>query len=89
MRRRTTGAWFSFCSLAPMLNYVEYGMQYTRDRRINTNASYRVCTRQSPNNRHLAFIDWLNSVAEASRAIRKKLKHGDTHQQYRALVVST
>ncbi|CAL1694031.1 unnamed protein product [Somion occarium] len=26
-------------------------------------------------------------VAEASRAIRKKLKHGDTHQQYRALVI--
>ncbi|PSS29581.1 hypothetical protein PHLCEN_2v2729 [Hermanssonia centrifuga] len=25
--------------------------------------------------------------AEASRAIRKKLKHGDTHQQYRALVI--
>ncbi|KAI0077440.1 hypothetical protein K474DRAFT_1661700, partial [Panus rudis PR-1116 ss-1] len=26
-------------------------------------------------------------VGEASRAIRKKLKHGDTHQQYRALVI--
>ncbi|KAH8099290.1 hypothetical protein BXZ70DRAFT_290826 [Cristinia sonorae] len=25
--------------------------------------------------------------AEASRAIRKKLKHGDSHQQYRALVI--
>ncbi|KIP10112.1 hypothetical protein PHLGIDRAFT_125773 [Phlebiopsis gigantea 11061_1 CR5-6] len=25
--------------------------------------------------------------AEASRALRKKLKHGDTHQQYRALVI--
>lgn len=25
--------------------------------------------------------------AEASRAIRKKIKHGDTHQQYRALVI--
>lgn len=27
------------------------------------------------------------STTEASRAIRKKLKHGDTHQQLRALVV--
>ncbi|KAI0001636.1 hypothetical protein BJV77DRAFT_1075387 [Russula vinacea] len=27
------------------------------------------------------------SPAEASRAIRKKIKHGNTHQQYRALVI--
>ncbi|KAI0308191.1 hypothetical protein B0F90DRAFT_1621443 [Multifurca ochricompacta] len=27
------------------------------------------------------------STAEASRAIRKKIKHGSTHQQYRALVI--
>lgn len=26
--------------------------------------------------------------AEASRAIRKKIKHGNAHEQYRALVVS-
>jgi hypothetical protein len=28
------------------------------------------------------------SPSEASRAIKKKLKHGTSHQQYRALVVS-
>jgi hypothetical protein len=27
------------------------------------------------------------SPTEASRALRKKLKHGDTHQRYRALVI--
>ncbi|KAH9982882.1 hypothetical protein BGW80DRAFT_1555903 [Lactifluus volemus] len=29
----------------------------------------------------------VSGPTEASRAIRKKIKHGDTHQQYRALVV--
>ncbi|KAI0034162.1 hypothetical protein K488DRAFT_77420 [Vararia minispora EC-137] len=28
-------------------------------------------------------------IAEASRAIRKKIKHGSAHQQYRAMVVTT
>ena len=36
---------------------------------------------------HPAPLDLSCSPAEASRAIRKKIKHGNTHQQYRALVV--
>jgi len=34
-----------------------------------------------------APLDLSCSPPEASRAIRKKIKHGNTHQQYRALVV--
>lgn len=30
---------------------------------------------------------WFGRPTEASRALRKKLKHGNSHQQYRALVV--
>ena len=38
----------------------------------------------------ISFIDLLHlSPAEASRAVRKKLKHGNAHQQYRALVVKS
>jgi hypothetical protein len=36
---------------------------------------------------HLIFLS--TRPAEASRAVRKKLKHGDTHQQYRGMVVRT
>ena len=35
-----------------------------------------------------AVLNLRHRPAEASRALRKKLKHGDSHQQYRALVVS-
>ena len=36
---------------------------------------------------HDSYFDHSHSPAEASRAIRKKIKHGSSHQQYRALVV--
>ena len=36
---------------------------------------------------HDSSFDYSRSPAEASRAIRKKIKHGSSHQQYRALVV--
>jgi len=36
---------------------------------------------------HDSSFDHSRSPAEASRAIRKKIKHGSSHQQYRALVV--
>ena len=38
---------------------------------------------------YCASPDLSRSPAEASRAVRKKIKHGNTHQQYRALVVSS
>ncbi|KAI9460567.1 hypothetical protein BJY52DRAFT_1185932 [Lactarius psammicola] len=34
-----------------------------------------------------SYVDHSHSPAEASRAIRKKIKHGSSHQQYRALVI--
>ena len=34
-------------------------------------------------------IQGLDGVAEASRALRKKLKYGNVHRQIRALSVST
>ena len=37
----------------------------------------------------MSFCPLFLSPAEASRAVRKKLKHGNSHQQYRALVVSS
>ncbi len=36
---------------------------------------------------HVSYFNYSRSPAEASRAIRKKIKHGSSHQQYRALVV--
>ena len=37
---------------------------------------------------HKLIRSTVTQASEASRAIRKKLKHGDPHQQFRALVVS-
>ena len=46
-------------------------------------AGYAFYSPQLPD--HLSAVPC--SPTEASRALRKKLKHGNTHQQYRALVV--
>jgi hypothetical protein len=62
--------------------------QHTRARRFDQLAGYnRVYILVFILGHHSDITRSGLSTTEASRAIRKKLKHGNNHQQYRALVV--
>lgn len=60
----------------------------TVSRSLSTLSTFRLPGKLFPYERVQSFDAMFARPAEASRAVRKKLKHGNAHQQYRALVVS-